>query len=565
MIGAYPFFENRKVIDLNGSWGFQYLGEDVDLSEFALENIRYTEKAAVPGVFDAMPKYVGERGTALYNKKITVTANVPGKIFFGGAGLWFRVYIDGIAIGECSLPYSGVSFDVPASANRERDITILVDNRFDSERVPLFNEFFDFYAYGGFYRGIEFHELPASYINRVQISTVQLKPAVVNVKVIQGCDCQPDDCFDVSLNGSLVERVDGVDLVEGVAEFRVELGDIDCWSPESPALHELTISSDHDSITERFGLRTVSAKGNKVYVNDKAYKLLGYCRHEAHPQCGPALPMQILINDIQQLKDLGCNFVRGSHYPQDQRFLDLCDEYGLLFFEESLGWGQQEEHFTNEEYVAQCETQTRIMVQNSYNHPSVIMWGFLNEGASEIECSRLVYETMVNALREEDSTRLVTYASNRNERDINLDLVDVVSYNFYPAWYGDRDNHPKLIDVNNTMRRLAKFRTDTQPGKPFIVSEIGAGAIYGWRDPHEGHWSEEYQCKLLATACNEVVENDDIAGISLWQFGDCRTYQNFGNLGRPRAFNNKGTVDEYRRPKMAYKTVKEIFSKKTEE
>jgi beta-glucuronidase len=559
MFGAYPFFAERRVIDLNGSWNFKFLGDDIDLNAFKLENIDFTEKAAVPGVFDAMPKYAGKRGTVIYNKQIKVSANTSGKICFGGGGMWFRVYVDGQSVGECSLPYSGVSFDVPASADELRDISIVVDNRFDSERVPLFDEFFDFYAYGGFYRGIEFHELPESYINRVQISTVQVEPAVVRVKVLLGGAVSDNETFELGLDGKQLDVQNDVNVSYGVAEFELQLGEIKCWFPESPSLHELTIKTKNDSITERFGVRMVSAKENKIFVNDKPYKLLGYCRHEAHPQCGPALPLQILMNDIQQLKDLGCNFVRGSHYPQDQRFLDLCDEYGLMVFEESLGWGQNENHFTNDEFVRQCEEQTRIMVKNSYNHPSVIMWGFLNEGASEIECSRPVYETMAGALRDEDSTRLVTFASNRDSRDINLDLVDVVSYNFYPAWYGPRDEHPTLSSIVEEMRKLATFRNETQPGKPFIVSEIGAGAIYGWRDPLEGHWSEEYQCNFLETACHEVVDNDEIAGISIWQFGDCRTYQTFGMLSRPRAFNNKGTVDEYRRPKMAYKIVKEIF------
>ena len=96
--------------------------------------------------------------------------------------------------------------------------------------------------------------------------------------------------------------------------------------------------------------------------------------------------------------------------------------------------------------------------------------------------------------------------------------------------------------------------------KPFIISEIGAGAIYGWRDPICAHWSEEYQDEYLKIVCNEVVSNKNIAGVALWQFCDCRTYRGSHALGRPRAFNNKGIVDEYRRPKSAYKSVKNIFN-----
>ncbi|MEA2012147.1 MAG: GDSL-type esterase/lipase family protein, partial [Verrucomicrobiota bacterium] len=95
--------------------------------------------------------------------------------------------------------------------------------------------------------------------------------------------------------------------------------------------------------------------------------------------------------------------------------------------------------------------------------------------------------------------------------------------------------------------------------KPFIISEIGAGAIYGSRDQLNGYWSEEYQAELLRLVCNEVTSNSKIAGVSLWQFCDIRTFQGPRAMTRPRCFNNKGTFDEYRRPKAAYITVKSIF------
>jgi len=95
MFGAYPFFGERRVIDLNGSWDFYFLGESVNLEEINLENLAFCERAAVPGVFDAMPKYAGKRGTAVYHKKVKVSVGTPGKICFGGGGMWFSVYVDG--------------------------------------------------------------------------------------------------------------------------------------------------------------------------------------------------------------------------------------------------------------------------------------------------------------------------------------------------------------------------------------------------------------------------------------------------------------------------------------
>jgi beta-glucuronidase len=100
-----------------------------------------------------------------------------------------------------------------------------------------------------------------------------------------------------------------------------------------------------------------------------------------------------------------------------------------------------------------------------------------------------------------------------------------------------------------------------QGEKPIIISEIGAGAVPGWRDVNETRWSEPYQARLLAAVIDALFGNEQRAcGLSIWQFCDCRSSEAVPRiLGRPRGFNNKGVVDEYRRPKMAYEVVKAWF------
>jgi beta-glucuronidase len=315
---------------------------------------------------------------------------------------------------------------------------------------------------------------------------------------------------------------------------------------------------------ERFGLRTVSVKGNRIHLNGRPLTLNGFCRHEAHPQFGPALPHAQLVQDLQLMKSIGTNFVRGSHYPQDQRFLDLCDEMGMLVFEESLGWGQKADHFEWEAFRSACEEQTRLMVRNSINHPSVILWGFLNEGESDHPSSDLIYPILANAIRKEDDSRLVTFASFRPWNDRHFDLVDVVAINLYPGWYAPPESGPRpLDDIGEVMERLEKALSENPDadGKPLFMSEIGAGAVYGWRDPLHAHWSEEYQSDLIDIVLSELEARPAYCGVTLWQYCDCRTFANSYALKRPRAFNNKGLYDEYRRPKLAVEVVKKHWVK----
>jgi beta-glucuronidase len=270
-----------------------------------------------------------------------------------------------------------------------------------------------------------------------------------------------------------------------------------------------------------------------------------------------------MVHDLSLLKELGANVVRGSHYQQDQRFLDLCDEAGLIVWEESLGWQARTQHFTNPRFAELQEEQLRRMIRASANHPSVVFWGILNEGESFLPESRPVYERLAAAAREEDSSRMITYACNHPFQCINLDLCDVIAINQYPGWYPQDmdDPHP----VSEIAPHLAKV-LDHLDGKGFenvpkLMSEIGAGAIYGCRDQFRGHWSEEYQSDYLEELCQTIDLEPRWMGLCIWQFCDCRTKTGGLALGRPRSFNNKGLVDEYRRPKAGFQVVKQAFSR----
>ena len=117
-----------------------------------------------------------------------------------------------------------------------------------------------------------------------------------------------------------------------------------------------------------------------------------------------------------------------------------------------------------------------------------------------------------------------------------------------------------MEDIHKQLAKVLKHLDEVGQGqKPKIISEIGAGAIYGWRDQFASHWSEEYQADYLKTLCDYFAAEERWLGLAIWQFCDGRTKNGGYALGRPRAFNNKGLLDEYRRPKMAYDIVRKAF------
>ncbi len=555
----YPFFPNRKIHCLDGIWDFTLLHDLEQPETINLDTIKYTNRLSVPGVFDACPAYLGQRGTGVYKTALKVTPGTAGILKFGGIGLWGEIYIDGQKLHTCQIPYSGFSVKIPASQKTWREVVVVVDNRFDAKRVPLFEQFFDFYGYGGIYRSVEWHELPqAGYWERAYIDIIDLHKGLIAVNAVH-VNGSPEPIFEI--DGKQV-KPNSLNINGDTLQATLQLPTPTLWTIDNPNLHILQISTADDTIVERFGLRTIETVAGQIKINGEAIKLKGFCRHEAHPQYGPALPLAQLVQDLQLLKELGCNFVRGSHYPQDQRFLDICDELGVVVFEETLGWGQQKDSYAAEDFGNLQEAQTRLMIRNSYNHPAVIMWGFLNEGGSNRQALKPLYERLIKCIRAEDASRAVTYASMLPFDDLHFDLCDIICINTYPGWYSEDQNSahtlheiiPKLNDLveNLKERDLAN--------KPLIISEIGAGAIYGWRDPSANRWSEQFQEEYLAIASQHILDSDNFAGIALWQFCDCRTYANVGTLFRPRGFNNKGIVDEYRRPKLAYQKIKQLFS-----
>ena len=557
----FPRYDPVLTHDLSGYWRFAFVGEVGDAESLDPTTIACDDTAAVPGVFDATPAYAGRRGVALYRTTFELTPDREAQLRFDGLGLWARVFVDGQLLATHDLPYSGLTVRVPAADRRVRTLDLLVDNCLHPRRTVLVEPYFDFYLYGGVYRGVWLRELVGPSLDAALVTTLDRATGRVRVDLRAVAPPPPDTPLTAAFDDAEPAPVVEVAWCEHTAALELTVPNRRIWSPDDPQLHTLTLRLGDDRFAVRFGLRDVRVDGRRLLLNDEPLKLQGFCRHEAHPQFGPALPDALLEHDVQLLRQLGANFVRGSHYPQDPRFLDLCDENGLLVFEESLGWQPRDHHFRNPYFVDRCEVQTRRMVRTSYNHPSVILWGFLNEGDTHEPSSRPVYERLSAAIRDEDQTRPVTFASNHPYDEQNFDFADVISVNTYPGWYADPAEGPRPLEtIEPALDRLLDHLAEQgQAEKPFILSEIGAGAIYGWHDPLRGYWTEGYQADLIDLVVRRFLADERMTGLSIWQFFDVRTYADAHALKRPRAFNNKGVLDEYRRPKIGAAAVERLF------
>jgi beta-glucuronidase len=558
MLRRFNEHDLRPVTDLRGIWDFAYLG-DIDPETVDPKAIQFDDVMAVPGSFDCTPRYAGRRGLVAYRTRVQVTDEAQYRLVIDGLHHWGRVFVNGLKCCDHAGGFTRFSVDVKNLAPGSAEIVILADNRINYERCPLHLGYYDWYHHGGVTRGVELHRLGSLWIESLRIVTLDYAKRKLQVTFDYATTHAGGEApLTLYVGGRVVHRemLRVVRMRERI-ERTVELPDTELWSPEAPHLHLLHARLGDDDLRERFGIRQVRVDGQNILINDQPVKLLGYNRHELHPLFGHGSADQCLVQDIQLLKGLNCNFVRGSHYPQDRRFLDLCDEAGLCVWSEAIGWQNTAEHLNDPRFIDAQRTHMDEMVSDAFNHPCVILWGLLNEGQSHDENCRKGYEDLSKHLRGLDTTRLLTFASNHPYDDKCFDLADVISLNLYPGWYGQEiEEVPAALD-----KAIGHVDANGQAHKPLIISEIGAEGLYGWRDWNEDRWSEQYQSRLVETVIRHLfIDRQRACGLSLWLFNDFRSMeQPRPAVGRGRGYNNKGVVDEYRRPKLSYDVVKKMF------
>ncbi|MDD6030633.1 MAG: glycoside hydrolase family 2 TIM barrel-domain containing protein [Kiritimatiellae bacterium] len=544
-------------LDLNGSWQFRF-EEGRSIAQAGNPAFVPTGTIAVPGCYDMLPAWLCRRGTGLYRRTFTLDRAVPNAwLVIDGMGLVGNFKIDGRDLGIHPYPYAKLELETGPLAAGTHTLYAALDNRFDWETLKLARPYYDFYLFGGFYHGVSL----AFDNRRFLVRTRDYAKGVVEIEAAHFAQGDFDTTLVFDGRNEVSASFKGGRATVSVPDFRL-------WSPESPSLHTVALK---DGLSARFGIRTVEARDRRLWLNGKPLYLKGANRHESHPTFGAATPEALMVQDIQNLKSLGGNFFRGCHYQQAQRFLDLCDENGILVWEESLGWGNGSHggkmsayELTNEVFCAQQVHETKEMVRASFNHPSVIIFAFMNEFASGSKPGKALADRLISTIKAEDSGRLVTYACCHNDQDIANANTDLVSFNTYPGWIGSdagSPEHLKQLVEESVARVVARFRK-LYPQKPIIVSEMGTCGVYGHHDPAGAQWTEEFQAEYVGDVLDAVFAHPEIAGMTIWQFTDARSYHRGGATIRSKPFaeNLAGLYDGYRREKAVVPVVRTKFA-----
>ena len=338
----------------------------------------------------------------LYRKHFTVPAAFKGQrvfVRFEAAMTSITPTINGHALpthkgGYLPARYELTDFLAPDGADNV--LAVEVDSRW--QNVPpqgkpdKKTEAVDYYEPGGITRQAWLEAVPAAYISDVFAKPVSvLDAANRRVDVICALDAAASAAAAGKRGTLMAELRDGANVVaraerevaiekQGVSEAALALTNlaaIKLWSPESPKLYTIVTTLTLDGqpaheYTTRIGFREARFAVDGFYLNGKRYRIFGLDRHELFPYVGGAMPPRVQRRDAEILKnDLNCNFVRCSHYPQSDAFLDACDELGLLVWEEVPGWG----YIGDEAWKKLSLQNTRDMIMRDRNRPSVVIWG----------------------------------------------------------------------------------------------------------------------------------------------------------------------------------------------
>lgn len=561
MIRTFETHKIRKMKELSSClWDFETLSGEGDCRQ----------QVYVPSCWENYPGTAAYTGKARYCRTFEAEGNV--RLEFKGVSHTACVYVDGEKVASHYNAYTIFEAIIPNLRPGKHTLEIIADNSFGPEsalHVPN-----DYQSYGGISRAVIMEEIEDVYIKWIHFTPLWKRNENAEGKAWFGkAEINLCNVSDLDFTGTIVVNFAGHRLVslpvtlKGKETKIITTEELLCrvaeeWSPESPRLYSIeAILEDKDSISvddliERVGFRIIEVSGKDILLNGKKLLIKGLCRHEDHPQFGCALPLEAMQYDLMIAKDLGANSIRTTHYPNDELFLDLCDEQGILVWEENHARGLSEELMRNPYFDKQCEDCIYEMITAHYNHPSIYIWGILNECASHTEYGKACYEAQYEWIRKLDASRPRSSASCQFKTDICFGYPEIVSYNIYPKWYHD-------TPVKEYLKDLYEWVQDNTEGKekPFLITEIGAGALYGYRHPSHVKWTEEYQAETLKEQITAVFEQDGCSGIYIWQFCDTRVSSSwFGT--RPRTMNNKGIVDEYRRAKLSYEIVKGMYKAK---
>lgn len=563
----------RKTKTINDNWSFSLSGS----GKVETVNLPHTWNS------DAYTLKSFHKGIGSYTRTLKLTPEeLEGRILLtvDGANKYAEVLVNGQLAATHKGGYTSFTTDITPYCTAGSSNVIRID--VDNSRQDVLPYSGDFTFFGGIYRDVWLISLPRQHFSiddmsgrGIYVDIPEISQAQANFRVRSKLRNDNNKRASLRLEHKLYDASGKLAAsfsrnitinANSDSEITTPMQTVKSpalWSPESPSLYRLESQLTDkatgeilDRMTMSVGFRWYSFDTDKGFMlNGKPYKLNGVCRHQDQQPVGYALTDEMHRRDMKLIKDMGANFVRLAHYPQDAAVLEQCDRLGLMVWEEIPIIDILPDI---DGYIESCTQSLKEMIRQHYNHPSVILWGYMNEVMLLTygqyrgdEFNRITSNTVNLAhrldsiVKQEDPYRLSTIAFHStniyNETGFG-EITDVIGWNLYQGWYSQN-----LTDFEAYIDDQHK----RYPHQKLMISEYGAGSDKRLHslNPKAFDFSMEYQQLYLEHYLPEIAKRDYIAGHSYWNFIDFGSAQRDESMPR---INNKGLVFADRTPKDLY-------------
>ncbi len=518
----------------------------------------------VPGDWNhQIPEFFYYEGDMWYQRTINYSPR-EGKraiLHFAAVSAHCSVYLNGEKIGDHRGAFTPFQFEVGDKLHEGvNNLIVRVDNHRSLTSIPATT--FDWWNYGGVTRDVDLIFVPEEYIFDYTVGLDNNQKNVVAFEVqLSGADVA-----NKKVTLSIPKKRFKLDVVtdeNGVARAtkRVKL---DLWSPSSPKLYDVVVSSEEDSVQDRVGFRTIEVEGEQILLNGEPIFLRGINIHEeiAH-EMRRSYNTEDAEALIAEAEALNCNFIRLSHYPHNEYMVRLAEERGFLMWEEIPVW--QGICFSDKNVCEYAEDMMAEMIHRDKNRCGIILWSVSNETPlteDRLEC----LAHLAKKSREWDSTRLITSALDKAKvtkdkedgkfymelPDPLIEHLDVVGINKYMGWYAHFPCDPAELN----------WRIAT--GKPVIMSEFGAECVAGNNEGDTSNlnlWTEDYMESVYEGNIASFENFPNLCGTSPWILYDFRSPRR-PHAKFQRGWNRKGLISPEGVRKKAWYVMHDYYESK---
>lgn len=517
--------EGRSVESFNSGWLFKKAPAEKELAVNARKWDSGWSEVEIPHTWNAKDMQVQAdnfyEGAAYYKKQYFFPTELKGKrvfLRFEGVGSCAEVFVNGMLATSHKGGYSAFACEISPllKAGEENEIIVKADNKSRPDVIPINHNLFG--VYGGIYRPVwlivtEPYNIsvtdcasPGVYVTQKNVSK---KQADVNVKVkLDNGTLQP---APVTLQNTIYNQ-EGKQIATQSRSFELSaqgeqayessftIKNPTLWQGrENPYLYKVVsrlIKNGKviDEMVQPLGLRKYEiVAGKGFYLNGEKYPMYGVTRHQDWWGLGSALKNENHDFDLATIMDVGATTVRFAHYQQSDYLYSRCDSLGLIIWAEIP--------FVNRvsgEEAENCRNQLREMIRQSFNHPSIYVWGLHNEVYQPHQYTRELTQSLHDLAKTEDPDRYTVSVNGYGHMEHPVNLVaDIQGMNRYFGWY-----EKKIQDIKPWVENLEK----EYPHQKLMLTEYGADANLNHQTEYLGealNWTKEFYPEAFQTKTHE--------------------------------------------------------------